>query len=399
MNRTHLLRLSLTLAALGGQQASADLISWGPVQDAAGPAEVSLNGTLVSAKNCWSSAGGFVSPVVNGVTFDAFAPLGWNSAGWLLMAGSSSGDASYDTMLDDARATSDPSLSNPTGWGAVQLDTLASLTIGTQYEIQVWYSDQRAGVPTNVLNDRVMNCSSATGAAILSNGNVTNLGALTQGTTAAGLDADPNNTAGAGDTLFGQYVIGTFTRTSSDPLWLLIQGTHPLPTNVLSPHLNSFQLRELPSYTSYCFGDGTGLGCPCGNLGNAGEGCANSGGMGGATLTGAGIALLSNDTFSLTVSGVPGAKPGLVLRGANQTAGALAGDGLLCTGGSTARSQVQVTIAGGTVFTAFQGAGFGASSYGAGVPTNYQFWYRDPFNSPCGGAFNFTNGVSVVWAP
>jgi len=398
MNRTQLLRLSLTLAALGGQQASADLITWSAVQDATGPAEVSQTGTLVTAKNCWSSAGGFVSPTVNGVTFDAFAPLGWNSAGWALMAGSTSGDPSYDSMLDDARATSG-SLGNPTGWGAVQLDTLAPLTIGTQYEIQVWFCDQRPGVPTNKLNDRVMNCSSATGAATLSAGEVTNLGALTQGPTAGGLDADPNNMAGAGDTIFGQYVIGTFTRTTNDPLWLLIQGTHPLPTNVLSSHLNSFQLRELPSYTTYCFGDGSGLGCPCGNLGGAGEGCANSAGAGGATLSGGGIALLSNDTFSLTVNGVPGSKPGLVLRGANQTAGALAGDGLLCTGGSTARSQVQITMAGSTVFTTFQGAGFGASSYGAGVPTNYQFWYRDPVASPCGGGFNFTNGVSVVWAP
>ncbi len=399
MTCTHLLRLSLTLAALGGQQASADLITWGPVQDATGPAEVSTSGTLVAARNCWSSVGGAISPTVNGVTFDAFAPLGWNSAGWLLMAGSTSGDPSYDSLLDDARVTSEPSNSNPTGWGAVQLDTLGALTVGTQYEIQVWFSDQRPGVPTNVLNDRVMNCSSATGAAVLSNGNVTNLGALNQGPTAAGLDADPNNMAGAGDTLFGQYVIGTFTRTTNDPLWLLIQGTHPLPTNNLKPHLNAFQLRELPSYTNYCFGDGSGAICPCGNLGNTGEGCANSSGAGGATLTGAGIAFLSNDTFSLTASGVPGAKPGLVLRGANQLTGILAGDGLLCTGGSTARSQVQVTSGGSTVFTAFQGASFGASSYGAGVPTNYQFWYRDPVAGPCGGGFNFSNGVSVVWAP
>ncbi len=391
--------LVVLAAAFMAQHASADLISWGAPQDATGAAEVSLNGTLVTAKNCWSGVGGAVSPVVNGVTFAAYAPLGWDSAGWDLMYGSTSGDAGYDTMLDDPRATSGPVLMNPTDWGAVQLDTLAALAPGTLYEIQVWYSDQRPGTPSNVLNDRVMNCSSATGAAVLSAGTVTNLGSLTQGTTALGQDADPNNIAGVGDTIFGQYVIGTFTRTSADPLWLLIQGSHPLPSNVLSPHLNSFQIRELPSYTNFCFGDGTGPNCPCGNFGGPGEGCLNSGTTGGASLTGAGAASISNDSFSLSVSGVPGAKPGLVLRGANQTAGVLAGNGVLCTSGNTARSQVQITVGGSTVFTNFQGSGFGASSYGIGVPTNYQFWYRDPTGFPCGGTFNFTNGVSTVWVP
>src|SRR6185436_15201179 len=102
----------------------------------------------------------------------------------------------YDSMLDSARVTSDPNLSNPTGWGGIRLDTLGTLTIGRTYEIQVWYSDQRPGVPTLVL------------------GTVTNLAALTQGPLSGGLEADPNNVSGAGDTVFGQFAIGTFTRTS-----------------------------------------------------------------------------------------------------------------------------------------------------------------------------------------
>jgi len=163
--------------------------------------------------------------------------------------------------------------------------------------------------------------------------------------------------------------------------------------------LDSMEADIVPATTgtSFCFGDGTGAVCPCGNIGAAGEGCANSGGTG-ATLAGSGVASIANDSFALTVAGVSGAKPGLVIRGANQIS-VLAGDGLLCVGGNTARSQVQVTSAGGTVFTDFQGAGFGASSYGAGVPTNYQFWYRDPQGSPCGGDFNLTNGLSIVWQP
>ena len=153
--------------------------------------------------------------------------------------------------------------------------------------------------------------------------------------------------------------------------------------------------------TAYCFGDGTGGACPCGANGNSGEGCANTSGTGGATLVASGNASLSADTFQLNISGVPGSKPGLVLRGASQLGGGNgnpAGDGLLCTSGNTARSQVQVTSAGATTFIEFQpGVSFGASSYGAGQAANYQFWYRDPSNTCSGGGFNFTNAVSVTW--
>ncbi len=128
----------------------------------------------------------------------------------------------------------------------------------------------------------------------------------------------------------------------------------------------------------------------------------NTSGTTGATLTGAGNTSLTNDTFSLQVVGAPGAKPGLILRGAVQVNAGLGigiGDGLLCTTGSTARSQVQITSAGSTTFTDFQGSPFGVSSYGAGLPTNYQFWYRDAANTCSGAGFNFTNGWTVIWTP
>ncbi len=156
--------------------------------------------------------------------------------------------------------------------------------------------------------------------------------------------------------------------------------------------------------SAFCFGDGTGTPCPCapaGN-GNAGEGCANSSGAGGAILTASGNAYTLNDTFQLDVVGVPGNKPGLILRGVNQVSGGLGnpvGDGLLCVAGQSARSQVQVTSAGSTSFTDFQGNGFGASNYGIGVPTNYQFWYRDSGNTCSGAGFNFSNAWSVAWQP
>lgn len=149
--------------------------------------------------------------------------------------------------------------------------------------------------------------------------------------------------------------------------------------------------------TGFCFGDGSGIACPCGNIGASGAGCTNSGGTG-ASLTASGNAGTgAADTLSFTVSGVNGIKPGLLLRGDNQIA-AMVGGGILCVGSNTQRSQVQATDASGsTTFTDWNGAGF-ESVANAGVPTNFQFWYRDPGGVPCAGTdFNFTNGHTVTY--
>lgn len=165
----------------------------------------------------------------------------------------------------------------------------------------------------------------------------------------------------------------------------------------------SLALRADNSGSAYCLGDGTGADCPCGSPGNPGEGCAHGSSAGGATLAASGNAYLAGDTFQLQVSGAPGSTPGLILRGANQLNGGLgnpAGNGLLCTGCLCARSQIQFTSPEGeTTFSEYQGAPFGASSYGAGLPANYQFWYRDPANTCSGAGFNLSNAWTVTWMP
>ena len=152
------------------------------------------------------------------------------------------------------------------------------------------------------------------------------------------------------------------------------------------------------SGTAYCFGDGTGAVCPCGAFGQAGEGCLNTTGTNGATLTGSGNASISADSFQLDVAGVPGNKPGIVLRGINQISNPV-GDGILCAAGQSARSQVQITSNGATTYANFAGAPFGASAYAPGTPTNYAFWYRDPGNACTGSGFNFSNGWTVTFLP
>ncbi|MFT7487244.1 MAG: hypothetical protein ACI9F9_003104, partial [Candidatus Paceibacteria bacterium] len=101
------------------------------------------------------------------------------------------------------------------------------------------------------------------------------------------------------------------------------------------------------------------------------------------------------DTFQLHVSGVPGSKPGLVLRGDNQVALPV-GDGILCSVGNSQRSHVQITSAGSTDFVDWNGQGF-SSVANVGTETNFQFWYRDPAGSCSGQGFNFSNGLSVLF--
>jgi hypothetical protein len=164
----------------------------------------------------------------------------------------------------------------------------------------------------------------------------------------------------------------------------------------------SVALRHNNFGSSYCSGDSPTSGCPCGAHGGTGEGCLNTTTTTGAKLTASGEAAITGDSFLLFAEGIPGKKPGLILRGANQLNGGLGnpvGDGLLCVGGQSARSQVQVTSAGTTAFTDFNGSPFGQSSYGVGVPTNYQFWYRDTGNTCSGSGFNFSNAWTTTWLP
>jgi hypothetical protein len=196
-----------------------------------------------------------------------------------------------------------------------------------------------------------------------------------------------------GPTAPGCYWFGGYGGLGGNPFsafYLVLQGAEgfDVPDN---------------SGTPACLGDGTGNACPCANFGAAGAGCANSGGTG-ATLTGSGNASFANDTLVLTVTGVNGAKPGLIIRGNNLAGGgggAPIGAGLICAVGGSQRSAVQVTDASGTTaYTTWDGTNGLGSVANMGADTHYQFWYRDPMNSPCAGTdFNFTGAISVTYNP
>jgi hypothetical protein len=157
------------------------------------------------------------------------------------------------------------------------------------------------------------------------------------------------------------------------------------------------------SATAYCFGDGSGTACPCGNSSLVGdnEGCASSLGTGGK-LVGSGGPSVSNDTFHLTGSRMPNSSV-LYFQGTTQVAsgaGGAFGDGLRCAGGTVVRLGSKTNASGGSVFPS--GADPLISVKGvvsAGATRDYQAWYRNSASFCTPSTFNLTNGVQAVWQP
>jgi hypothetical protein len=159
-----------------------------------------------------------------------------------------------------------------------------------------------------------------------------------------------------------------------------------------------FQLVGGAGSDAFCFGDGTGTSCPCGNLGGPGEGCQNSSGAG-ATLGVQGSTSVALDDLRLNMSGGPAVSVALLFAGTGQVNGgngALFGDGLRCAGGQIQRLGVRVTSAG----AADWGPGLApVGGWLAGDTRYFQAWYRDTNNSPCGLNFNLSHGVALTFVP
>jgi hypothetical protein len=167
--------------------------------------------------------------------------------------------------------------------------------------------------------------------------------------------------------------------------------------------VNAQMTVRLPSVTTgtpYCFGDGSGTACPCGNAGATGNGCASSINPNGGKLAGEGLASITSDSFSLHGSGLV-LTSGLYFQGTTQQsggAGAVFGDGLRCAAGSVVRLGTKFATNGESQYPV---AGDASISVKGGVTVpgtrEYQLWYRNagPFCTP--STFNLTNGLEVTW--
>jgi len=152
-----------------------------------------------------------------------------------------------------------------------------------------------------------------------------------------------------------------------------------------------------PSFSSFCFGDGTGTACPCTNPGQAGEGCANSSGDG-ATLTGLGTVSLAAGDMQMALTGTQGVTAALLFSGTTQVNGGNGlpfVDGLRCAGGQVKRLGVRMTDASGA---RTWGPGLDPSGNWAVGDTRYfQAWYRDASGSPCNTGSNLTGAVKATF--
>jgi hypothetical protein len=158
-------------------------------------------------------------------------------------------------------------------------------------------------------------------------------------------------------------------------------------------------------FSLYCFGDGSGTACPCGNNSPAAAqaGCLSSIGSGGK-LTATGLPFASGDTLSLNSSAMPATVACLYFQGTlreNGGIGSLRGDGLLCTAGTLIRLGTRTNAGGASSFPG--GTGPSVSVRGgvdvAGGTYLYQTWYRNAAAFCTPETFNLTNGVAVTWLP
>jgi hypothetical protein len=182
---------------------------------------------------------------------------------------------------------------------------------------------------------------------------------------------------------------------------LYLGGNAASPPGVASTNLAALRGCDAPG-RAFCFGDGSGTPCPCGNHGTAGAGCASSVGSG-AVLAASGTPSVQADTLVLHGSGMPPDSLSLYLQGLAPHASGLGsafGDGLRCVGGSLARLGVAQCVNGASSYPSLGDAPVSLqASAPPGVTRTYQIWYRDPASFCSAATFNLSNGLQLHWLP
>jgi DNA-binding beta-propeller fold protein YncE len=167
---------------------------------------------------------------------------------------------------------------------------------------------------------------------------------------------------------------------------------------------NLLGLVFLPSpHVTYCYGDGTGTACPCGNSGAVGNGCANSINPNGGKLIGSGAASIANDMLVLQGSGMPNSSA-LYFQGTLQQAGGAGvvfGDGLRCVAGAVIRLGTKTNVSGVSQYPDVGDQSVSVRGLCAsGDVRHYQCWYRNAADfCILLSTFNLTNAVTVTWLP
>ncbi len=190
---------------------------------------------------------------------------------------------------------------------------------------------------------------------------------------------------------------------SADGRWVTFHGA---AANLVVGDTNNasdvflIELPEVPTGVAFCFGDGTGTTCPCGNAGASDGGCASSVSATGARLEGRGIARVTTDTLELVGARMPNSSA-LYFQGTANTLGGLGiafGDGLRCAGGSVIRLGTEFNVAGMSIYPGVGDPTVSVRGLDApGDTRTYQVWYRNAASFCTTSTFNLTNGLRVLW--
>ncbi|MDP6538836.1 MAG: hypothetical protein QF903_07600 [Planctomycetota bacterium] len=207
--------------------------------------------------------------------------------------------------------------------------------------------------------------------------------------------------SGTSQVVFGQFtVLPNGTIHLDSPQFHLLQFVEPSTGITFDFTLMGDIIADsITPQQAFCFGDGSGTTCPCGNFGGTGAGCMNGTGQG-AVLGASGSSSVTTQDLVLEGSQLIPNQPGLYFQGDNAVnggAGVTFGDGLRCAGGNVVRLQVRMADGGGASSTTVGIAEQGGVTVGG--TKRYQLWYRDPQTSMCNTTFNLTNGMEIIWLP
>ncbi len=204
----------------------------------------------------------------------------------------------------------------------------------------------------------------------------------------------------------GVYALAQFDDDQGGPLAPAVYaggGLEVANVNLSSQHIARWGAPLCPTIP-FCFGDGSGTACPCGNTSapGANSGCLNSLAMGGH-LTSIGNASIAADTFTLVATGMLNGSA-LYFQGTTQVNGGLGvvfGDGLRCAGGTISRLSAGVMNVGGASQYPSPGDPLISvtGSDSAGSVRTYQCWYRNAGAFCAPATFNLTNGLQTTWQP
>ncbi len=151
--------------------------------------------------------------------------------------------------------------------------------------------------------------------------------------------------------------------------------------------------------TVFCFGDGSGNPCPCGNSGAAGAGCVNETGLGAVLANQGGISAGADDALLVTIQ-MPANVFGIYFMGFNTFNAGFGlpfANGLACAAPPSYRFPGFLTTQAGEAVLAQPGAQFPAAIQ-PGVSFIFQAWYRD-VTGPCGQPSNLSNGLAITFQP